>query len=272
MKRTEILKEIEIKERNNDFNSNVQPPNQKIKKVTKDYDYLQKGVLNKAKSFVSLPIFNFAGWLFSKQFKLKIVGGENIRNLKNTGAMITCNHIHDLDCTLIKRATKGKKLNIIVAEFNNYKGVFGSLLRSAGTLPLSDSPTCMINLTKAVGTLLEKKHFVLCYPEKSLWWCYEKPRPLLDGAFYFAAKFNVPIIPTFFTFKNLNQRKDGTFKKQFILHVGKPIYPKQNLTIKQNVAYLANENFEFNKFTYETFYQKKLAYLSQQTDTEKLQN
>lgn len=268
MKRTEILKEIEIKEKNRDFNSNVQPPNQKIKKVTKDYDYLQKGVLKKAVSLVSLPIFNFASWLFSNHFKLKIVGRENIKNLKNSGAMITCNHIHDLDCTLIKKATKGKKLNIIVAEFNNYRGVFGALLRSAGTLPLSDSPTCMKNLTKAIGVLLEKKHLVLCYPERALWWCYEKPRPLLAGAFHFAAKYNVPLIPTFFTFKNLKQRKDGTYKKQFVLHVGKPIYPKEDFNLKQNIEYLASKNFEFNKLTYEQFYQKKLTYLPQETDTE----
>ena len=110
MNRTEILKEIEIKEKNNDFNSNVQPPNHKIKKVTKDYDYLQKGALKKAVSLVSLPIFNFASWLFSKHFKLKIIGRENIKNLKNSGAMITCNHIHDLDCTLIKKSNQRQKV------------------------------------------------------------------------------------------------------------------------------------------------------------------
>ena len=260
MKRTEIIKKIELKEQTKDFNSHVQQPNEKIKSVEPSYNYLRKGVFNKIGTMLTVPIFNFASCIFARLFKLKVVGKKNLKLIKNQGAILTSNHIHDLDCTLIKKVTLGRKLNIIVGEFNNYRGVFGSMLRAGGTLPLSGSPTCMRNLTKAVEVLLNKKHVVLCYPEGALWWCYEKPRPLLPGAFYYAAKFNVPIVPMFFTFKNLKPRKDGTFKKQFILHIGEPILPKPELNNKENIEYLANANFEFNKNVYEKFYNKKLEY------------
>ena len=87
----------------------------------------------------------------------------------------------------------------------------------------------------------------------------------MPGAYYYAGKFNVPIVPTFFTFKDLKKRKDGTVKKQFILHIGKPIYPKPELNLKENIEYLSQANFDFNKQIYESFYNKKLEYL---TDTE----
>ena len=262
MKRTEILESIEQHEIDGNFNDHVQPPNTNIKKVTPKYDYLRKGMFNQLGSILTLPIFNFAGWLFGHYFKLKIVGKENLKLVKKQAAILTTNHIHDVDCALMKKVTSGRHLYITVGEFNNYKGLFGSMLRACGTLPFSDSPTCMKNLTKAIGELLDKKKLILFYPEGALWWCYEKPRRLLTGAYYYASKFNVPILPTFFTFKNLKKRKDGTYKKQFILHIGKPIYPKPDLNMKQNIEYLAKENFEFNKQTYENFYNKKLEYLT----------
>lgn len=262
MKRTEILASIEQHERAGDFNSHVQPHNTKIKKVTPKYDYLRKGFFNQLGSMLILPIFNLAGWLCGKYFKLKIIGKENLKAVKHKGAIFTSNHIHSLDCTLIKKATFGRRLYLTVGEFNNYHGLFGAILRAGGTLPFSESPQCMRNLAKAIETLLKNKKLISFCPEGAAWWCYEKPRPLLNGTFYYASKFNVPIVPAFFTFKNLKKRKDGTYKKQFILHIGAPIYPKENLNLKENIDYLSKANFEFNKQVYESFYNKKLEYLT----------
>ena len=271
MKKTELLKSIEQHERAGDFNSHVEQPNTHIKKVTPKYDYLRKGFFNQLGTILTLPIFNFAGLLVGAHFKLKIKGKENLKLVKGKGAIVTTNHIHNFDCALMKHSISGRRLYITVGEFNNYYGLFGSMLRAAGTLPFSDSPKCMGNLTKSMETLLNKNKLILFYPEGALWWCYEKPRRLMTGAYHYASKFNVQILPTFFTFKNLKKRKDGTYKKQFILHIGKPIYPKQDLNLKENMAYLLNENFEFNKQTYEDFYNRKLEYLCESessTETE----
>ncbi len=275
MKKTEILKRIEQKERAGDFNTHVQPNNSHVKKITPKYDYLRRGFFNQLGSGLSLPIFSFAGWLFSKTVHLKVEGKENLKLVKGQGCILTTNHINNIDCTLIKHITTGRRTYYTVADFNNYYGLFGAMLRACGTLPFSESPKCMRNLMRAIETLLEKKKMIVFYPEGALWWCYEKPRPVMPGAYYYASKFNVPIVPGFFTFKDLKKRKDGTAKKQFIFHIGKPIYPKAELSLKENIEYLSKANFDFNKQIYESFYNRPLEYLTEQSfnnNTEQAEN
>lgn len=258
MKRTEILKTIEQYETLGLLNTNIGTPNQNPKAISPNYSYIKKGFFNKLGSFFSVGLFRLAGDILSPCFKFKIEGKENLNGLKS--AIVTSNHIHMFDCAFIKHAFKHKKLKITVAEFNNYKGLFGKILRSAGTMPFSSSVIAMKHFSEGVNYYLEHDNFILVYPESALWWCYEKPRPLFDGAYFFAVKNNVPIVPLFFTFRNLKKRKDGTYKKQFVLHIGKPIYPQDNLSKKENIAYLKEQNFEFNKNTYESFYNTKLSY------------
>lgn len=268
MKKSEMLQVIENKERAGDFNTHVQQPNTHVKKVTPKYDYLRKGFFNQMGSFLTLPIFGFASWVLGKMFHLKVEGRKNLKLVKGQGCILTTNHIHDIDCALVKQATHGRKTYYTVGEFNNYYGLFGSILRACGTLPFSESPKCMRNLMRAIETLLEKKKMIVFYPEGALWWCYEKPRPVMPGAYYYASKFNVPIVPCFFTFKDLKKRKDGTAKKQFVFHIGKPIYPKAELSVKENIEYLSQANFDFNKQIYESFYNRKLEYLTASSGTQ----
>ena len=44
---------------------------------------------------------------------------------------------------------------------------------------------------------LNKKQFILIYPEQEMWFNYKKPRPPKPGAYYYAAKNNVQIISCF---------------------------------------------------------------------------
>lgn len=260
MKRIEMIKLMEEKELIGDFNCNICPPNQNFLEVPNDYDYLRSGFFKTIGDGFTSGIFKFASIFFGKHFNLKIIGKKNLKLIKNTGAIVTCNHVHKLDCILIRNATINRKLKIIVGEFNNYKGIGGSLLRSAATMPLSSKSICMKNLYKAVGSFLDKKQLILLYPEASLWYCYEKPRPLLNGAYHFATKFNAPIVPMFFTFKNKKKRKDGTYKKKFVLHIGEPIYKSPNLTDKENIEFLKNQNYLFNTTVYENFYNQPLIF------------
>ena len=90
---------------------------------------------------------------------------------------------------------------------------------------------------------------------------YDKPRPLKNGAFHYATKFDVPIIPAFITYRNSGKfDKEGLEIKYFTLHILEPIYPKKTLTKTQNIEYLKNKNFELWKQVYEQTYEKKLKY------------
>ena len=260
MKKTELIEKMEISERKREFSSHINPPNEKnILQVANDYDYMQKGFLVQSGCLVGKGLFNLAKVVIPPFCKLKVIGKNNLKGIK--GAIITSNHINNIDCVLIKKAVGRHKLRITVATFNNLKSLLGSCMRGAGVMPIGENITAMKHFSTAISNYLEQNNLILFYPEGSLWWCYEKPRPLINGAYYYATKNNVPIIPMFFTFKNLKQRKDGTFKKQFILHISKPIYPNKLLSVKQNIEYMKNQNFEVNKQIYESFYGKKLVYL-----------
>ena len=259
MTKNEILTKIELLESEGKFNEEVVPPaNLKKAEVKKDFNYTRKGLKAKLNSAFINPLFKLVALVISNHFRLKVIGKKNLKKMKK--AIVTSNHINNIDCLLIRKALWHKKLKITVAEFNNFKGILGYIMRSAGTMPFGNSFECAKNISDAISELLDKNNMIVFYPEHALWWCYEKPRPTQKGAYYFASKNKVPILPLFFTFKNLKQKKDGTYKKKFFLHIGEPIYPLEENDTKQNIEYLQNKDFEWRKNVYEEFYGKKLIY------------
>ena len=261
MKRTKLIEKMELSERERDFSAHINPPNTKnILQVASDYDYMQKGFLVQSGCVLSRGLFDIAKIVIPPFCKLKIVGKKNLKGIKS--GIVTSNHINNIDCVLIKKAVGRRKMRIASAGFNNYKTLLGYCMRGAGVMPMSENVSTLKRFSEAISNYLKQNNLILFYPEGSLWWCYEKPRPLINGAYYYATKNNVPIIPMFFTFKNIRKRKDGTYRKQYILHIEKPIYPNKFMSLKQNIEYMKNLNFETNKQVYENFYGKKFEYLS----------
>ena len=54
--------------------------------------------------------------------------------------------------------------------------------------------------------------------------------------------------------------EDGFYVQEYTVHVGKPIYPNENLSKAENVDNLMNENYSVWKNVYEDFYKKPLKY------------
>jgi len=95
-----------------------------------------------------------------------------------------------------------------------------------------------------------------------MWWNYRKPKPLQKGAFSFAAKNNVPVLPCFITMRDTDQIGDDGFPIQaYTLHVAKPIYPDNNLSVNENINMLRDKNYQIWKDIYEDFYKIPLKYL-----------
>ena len=265
MKKTELIEKEKEKERSRDFHTHVKEPcYDRVLPVPRDYDYTRKGFWNRVGSFFAVGIFRLAGLFISPFCRLRIEGRKNLRQVG--AAVLTSNHISDIDCVLIRRAVGGRKLRITVADFNNRKGVFGAMLRAGGTMPFGTSAASFTNLSKALTEYLSDDYLVLFYPEGALWWCYEKPRPLLDGAFYCARRNNVPVVPMFFTFRPLGRRRDGTERKRFTLHIGAPIYPDPSLPVGRDVARLRDLTYRFNVDTYRKAYGKDPEYLPQEQE------
>ena len=87
----------------------------------------------------------------------------------------------------------------MVADFNNQKGRLGKYMRAFGILPFPSGHRLVRLFDSAVSYYLERGDCVLVFPEQSEWWGYDRPRPLKNGAFFYAAKNNVPVQPLFIT-------------------------------------------------------------------------
>jgi 1-acyl-sn-glycerol-3-phosphate acyltransferase len=248
-------------EREGKFHEHVQPINwDVVQKVTPEYDFLPDSLTFKVWRACCRSIATLLGPAVDRLIcGTRVTGRENLLGIDR--AIVICNHVHDLDNMMVRQAVFGHRLYITVGEFNNTDNFLGEVLRGAGTLPFSSSLAAMKNLTDAIGMVLQKNCYVLCYPEGSLWWRYEKPRPFLDGSFHFATQYNVPVIPTFITFKEPSfLRSLFSTKKVATIHILPPVYPKADADRRENIAYLRDRSFSEVKACYEAFYERPLEY------------
>lgn len=261
MSRAQVVAQINECEKRGEFDKHIDPVDYSmVIPVDENYHFIKKGFIEKTKYFFenTFIVRPYTFYLNKIKFKTRINGKVNIRGIK--AAVVTCNHVNKFDCLVVKGAI-GQKLYVTAAPFNNMKGFLGEMMRAGKMIPLSESFSGMKKFNQAIDTLLNKNKFVLFYPEQAMWWYYKKPRPNKNGAFHYAVKNNVPVIPSFITFVETGKTgEEGFSQKQFILNFGKPIYIKPELTARENIEYLKNANFQAWKEIYETFYSKKLEY------------
>lgn len=149
----------------------------------------------------------------STEFK----GLENLNNLPIGGAIVTANHFNQIDSLPIKLLANKMhhQLSIVIEDTNlMLPGFFRYLMNYVGTIPLVQSASYIGNVfPKHLSNALAKNNWVLIYPEQEMWWNYRKPRKLQRGAYYFAAKQNVPVISLFIEIRDLPkiEKKDSNF-------------------------------------------------------------
>lgn len=234
-------------------------------------DYLREKLSSKIKSKVMTKYGEHMVKKLLKEKKLiikDVVGMENMQEVKS-GAIITCNHFNPFDCFTVELIfrysgqSKNKKIFKIIREGNytNFKGIYGFFFRNCDTLPLGSTKKAMTCILKAVDKILKRGDFVLIYPEQSMWWDYKQPKPFRNGAFNFAVKSNVPVIPTFITFNDSDViGEDGNAVQEYTVHIGKPIYKDENLSSKENINRMRDLNYKFWKETYENVYGVPVKY------------
>lgn len=278
--RIKILRKIADYEREGKFDTDVEEDPPSIRLMREDVDYLNKKSSNKIKNKIANSVGKFFldDLLKDKKLIIKQINGlENLKEL-DSGAVLTCNHFNPFDSFAIEKAfmesgqNKKKKLYKVIREGNytNFPGLYGFFFRHCDTLPLSSSTQTMIEFLKSVDEILQRKDFILIYPEQSMWWNYKKPKPLKIGAFRFASRNNVPIIPIFITMQDSEIiGEDGFFVQEYIINIEKPIYPDEKLSERENAYKMKDENYEVWKKVYENFYGIPLEY---NTNTNKDEN
>ncbi len=277
--REEVYERIRDLEKNGIFDLDVEQDPPTIPLTPENVDYLREKGLNRIKNVLANRMGEkyLKDLIKNKKLIIKDIKGlENLENVK-TGAMITCNHFNPNDFLTIEQVfrktsqIKAKKLYKVIREGNytNFPGFPGFLFRNGDTLPLSANTSTMIEFMKAVDTILQRGDFILIYPEQSMWWNYRKPKPLKIGAYKMAAKNNVPVIPIFITMEDSEIiGDDGEPVQEYTVNIAKPIYPNENLSIKENTEKMREENAKVWKEIYEDFYKIPLEYTTIKEDKE----
>ena len=270
--RIAILQKIKEYERAGRFDEDVEndPPAPVL--MPDDINYLNRGIREKAKTKVAFKLAHrlVDGLIKDRKLIIKEIRGiENFRNL-SSGALITCNHFNAFDSFAIQLAYEAadqpkRTFYRVIREGNytNFPGFYGFLMRHCNTLPLSSNLETMKKFFDATITLLKEGNFVLVYPEQSMWWNYRKPKPLKRGAYVFACKADVPVLPCFITMKDSEVLDDTGFPiQEYTIHIPEPIYPDHNLTYRERVEDLMQRNSDIWREIYEREYQTKLSYFN----------
>lgn len=271
--RVAIVQKIQEYERAGRFSEDVEddPPSKPL--LPEDIDYLRRTPMERLKTKLAFRSAHILvdRLIDSKQFIIKEMRGlEHFKALKS-GAVITCNHFHAFDSFAIQLVYEAagqdsRTFYRVIREGNytSFPGFYGFLMRHCNTLPLSSDIRTMKKFIEATNTLLRDGHFVLIYPEQSMWWNYRKPKPLKDGAFTFAAKNNVPVLPCFITMKDTDIPGEGGFPVQeYTVHVSAPIWPDPALGYRKQVEALKDANYAVWKEIYEREYQIPLEYTTE---------
>lgn len=234
------------------------------REITRSFIENRTRVTYKLKTAIAVTLAKTATKIINKD--TKIVGLEKIP-ADIGGALITSNHFSPLENTVIRHLTnklKRKHLGII-SQTTNFAmdGIIGFLMNYADTIPISTEPRYLARdfLSVLKERLVDKKQMILLYPEQEMWFNYRKPRPPKNGAYFYSAKLNVPIISCFVEMVDTDEDDTNEFKKvKYVLHVLDVLYPDTTKTAKENTELLALTDYNLKKECYEKVYSKELSY------------
>ena len=236
-----------IEENIKDNYDNLEPIDIDIDNHT--YTFLESGTLFSIFSnllyLIAYPILTILDKLL---FNLKIKGRENIKAIK--GAKITVSqHIQELDCTMVGLANRFQKTYFTALEDSFKIPVVGGIMRLLNAIPIPKDIKYTRTFMNGIDNLLKQGKTVHIYPEGSLVSYSEKIRPFKDGAFDFAVRNNVPIVPLTFKYEEPTGIRKHLKSHPFLsLYVLPAEYPDLTLSKPEAVKELKNRVYEKMNF------------------------
>lgn len=230
-----------------------------------EVDYLRKKPSSKIKTLGARAMAAILQPLVRKDLQITVEGEENLAGIDGA-AIITSNHFSIFENIAVKEVAdrvKGKhRFYRVIKGLNFFQpGWVGFLMKNCDTLPLSKNLKTLRLFEVALEQILAKGGLVLVYPEQAMWWNYRKPRPPKAGAYHYAAKFEVPIIPCFVTMEDTEVPDGYGFPKQtYTIHVMPPLYPDPQKTNRENERTMQAENYRLCLEKYREVYGVECKY------------
>jgi len=173
------------------------------------------------------------------RYGLKIKGRKNLRKnrklLKN-GALTVCNHIYRWDFPAIFQAVHHKMW--YPARAVQVESKDRNFIRFTGGIPIPQTLSGLRGFNKAFDELHENKKWIHVFPEACRWEFYEPIRPFINGAFKMAYKYQIPVIPMVFSYRE----PKGLYKLFGVKH------PLLTLTIGEPISSVNTTEMSRNEF------------------------
>jgi len=165
---------------------------------------------------------------------LRVEGRENLKKHKKLlkkGVVSVVNHVFVWDFIGIMYAVRPFKPWIPVWE-TNMRGYARNLIRYNHGIPLpTESRRATAAFAHALdGLLSEDSQWVHFSAEGSMWEYYMPIRPFKKGAFTFAVRNNVPVLPLAYSYRKPKGLQKIFWRRPLLtLSIGEPIFPNTEL-------------------------------------------
>ena len=186
-------------------------------------------------------------------FGIRIKGKENVRKYRKElkdGAMCVCNHVFIFDAFGVNQAVKRFSTLRIPMFAKHFNGKNGWFMRHVGGIPIPDTRGGIAKFNEAFDEYHRRKEWFLIFPEAVRWNMYVPIRPFRTGAFSMAYKYDIPVIPMVYSYrerKGLYRLFGSKNTPCMTLHIGEPIFFDKNANRKEEllrVCTIAHKNME----------------------------
>lgn len=206
-----------------------------------------------------LPIITF----FMYGFKVK--NKKYVRRVRKSGsgALTVCNHVHMMDCVMACQANWPKMSYLPTLHTTFQLPYVRHIVHLLNAFPIPNTTRGTKKFIEEMDGLLQRGKFVHFFPEGAMWPWYDKIRTFKPGAFHFAVKNDIPVIPMAIKYRPRKLTKIFSKHPLVSLEVLPPIYPNKELPTKKCVADLTQrvhdaiaQCVEFNN---EKYFSKKVS-------------
>lgn len=157
-------------------------------------------------------------------YGIKIKNRRYLRELKKSGFITVCNHVHPLDSTMCALAAFPRKLNITAIRQNFGIPVAGVLVKAFGAIPVPvDIPEFHVFFYELCRRL-NKGEVIHFFPEGELINYCDRMRQFKNGPFRLAVMSDSPILPLVITYRQRVSKRGVNKRPFFNITLAKPQY------------------------------------------------
>ncbi len=212
--------------------------------MNKNGDLLHHSIIYKILSSLLYVIAYPILFLLTKLWHgLEIEGRENLDKLGDEYITVA-NHINMIDCAMIALSIFPRIPYFLTLQSNLEIPVIKYIVMLLRGIPIPRNKSGKEKMVNTIDGLLKKGEIVGIYPEGHLIPYYDGIREFKNGAFNFAVRNQVPILPIVFTYREPEGIMRLIKRKPFItLTILEPEYPKPEIN-KENVQELKDRVYK----------------------------